>query len=367
MNRRDKVRGCFLGLAVGDALGRPVEMWDAGRIKDKFGRIDRYVVNPDHKHYDGSPPGSWSDDTQLSLATARALASPTPFAVSRHDAGEIAAEHRRLMDEVAEEHCREYMNSTAGWGATTRVAVGRIVDGGSWESSGRFPPSEDKGYGNGTAMKAAPLALYMALSNPNCDDPLWAGQCRLVYDFAKMTHATEAGVVAAFVQTLAVLKCFNSQAFDAESFVNTIHAAAALGKKHFFTHEPFLRVYSRSDAGESFLEELAEVIPGTVHASVYTVRPGRPPLEIISRYRGGCSARESLPFTYSFFLNNPTLDGLYDVVSAGGDADTNGSMFGALLGALRGAKVFPKALLSGLQGVGDIIQLADQFYDRHAE
>ena len=33
----DRVRGCLLGGAIGDALGAPVEFWSRARIEDVFG------------------------------------------------------------------------------------------------------------------------------------------------------------------------------------------------------------------------------------------------------------------------------------------------------------------------------------------
>ena len=37
---RDKIRGCFLGTAIGDALGKPVECETPARIAEKFGRVE---------------------------------------------------------------------------------------------------------------------------------------------------------------------------------------------------------------------------------------------------------------------------------------------------------------------------------------
>lgn len=37
MNRLDRIAGCLLGGAVGDALGAPVEFLSAGQIRNEFG------------------------------------------------------------------------------------------------------------------------------------------------------------------------------------------------------------------------------------------------------------------------------------------------------------------------------------------
>ena len=41
--RVDRVRGCLLGLAVGDALGAPLEGLSPQQIKTHYGRVRNYV------------------------------------------------------------------------------------------------------------------------------------------------------------------------------------------------------------------------------------------------------------------------------------------------------------------------------------
>lgn len=65
-----------------------------------------------------------------------------------------------------------------------------------------------------------------------------------------------------------------------------------------------------------------------------------------------------------FFLRKPhSIEALYDVISAGGDTDTNGSMVGALLGALNGPNIFPDHLIEGLDQEKEIMLVANRFYD----
>ena len=74
MISKEKIRGMFLGIAIGDALGMPVETMTLEKIAKKFGRVNRYIRPDGHKWYNGQPAGTWTDDTQLSLAIAE---SPT--------------------------------------------------------------------------------------------------------------------------------------------------------------------------------------------------------------------------------------------------------------------------------------------------
>lgn len=62
----DKTLGCMIGLAVGDALGAPVEFMRLSEIRRRYGPAGIR----DFQAWGGFPPGSYTDDTQMSLATA---------------------------------------------------------------------------------------------------------------------------------------------------------------------------------------------------------------------------------------------------------------------------------------------------------
>lgn len=61
----EKFRGCLLGLAIGDALGAPVEFDNLAAIRQRFGPQGITDLIPWH----GLPAGSYTDDTQMTLAT----------------------------------------------------------------------------------------------------------------------------------------------------------------------------------------------------------------------------------------------------------------------------------------------------------
>lgn len=67
----NRFKGCLLGLAIGDALGAPVEFLSLVTIKENYGEngIGEFDV------WDGFKPGFYTDDTQLSLATAKGCIS----------------------------------------------------------------------------------------------------------------------------------------------------------------------------------------------------------------------------------------------------------------------------------------------------
>ena len=68
---RDRARGAFLGLAIGDSLGAPVEFMTGGEIKAKYGILKEIVGGG----WLRLKPGEVTDDTEMALCIARAVVS----------------------------------------------------------------------------------------------------------------------------------------------------------------------------------------------------------------------------------------------------------------------------------------------------
>jgi ADP-ribosylglycohydrolase len=329
-NLRDKVRGNFLGVAIGDALGKPAEM----SKPNQYGRITDYLDCSSHKYFDNDHKGTTTDDWQLTKAVARAMITTGKFD----------------LDEIAVEHGKEFAISVRGWGGSTREAVARIVEGVHWKEAGKTT-EKNRGLGNGVSMKASPAGLYMALTNPSCDNPPWDEHVKNIADMAIMTHYTSIAVTSGLAHAFATLKCFSvtPETFDPDSFVNVIIGAAQIGRQY---------------------------CPGTLNDDMQVrferlKRPYTPKgfIDPIEEFGGGsCYVYDSLPFTYAFFLRNPqSIESLYDCVSAGGDTDSNGSMLAGLLGALHGTSIFPNHLVDGLKNKDEVLEIADQFYERFSK
>ncbi len=124
-------RGSIYGLAIGDALGWPME--GTGPVRASGPVTDL------------PSPALYTDDTQMSLALARALLR----------AGE--GDHGALMAAVAEEFVAWGVSpsNNRAPGGTCMRAVERLCAGVSWRESG---VASSKGCG--AAMRTAPVGLY---------------------------------------------------------------------------------------------------------------------------------------------------------------------------------------------------------------
>jgi ADP-ribosyl-[dinitrogen reductase] hydrolase len=68
-NLRDRVAGALYGVAIGDALGAPLEFMDQGEIVRKHGRVTEMIGGG----WLNVEPGEITDDTQMTLAVAQGI------------------------------------------------------------------------------------------------------------------------------------------------------------------------------------------------------------------------------------------------------------------------------------------------------
>lgn len=159
---RDRILGCLLGGALGDALAAPFENCLVGTAFEvqSFLRI--------------------TDDTQLTLATCEAI-----IATGRADTAAIAARfatwHRGRR--------------ITGLGSSTLKSLTELAAGGHWALVGA---TGERSAGNGAAIRVAPLAFLL-----NPDD---LADRRTLRDVCRITHHNDESYVGAFALILALQK-----------------------------------------------------------------------------------------------------------------------------------------------------------------
>jgi ADP-ribosyl-[dinitrogen reductase] hydrolase len=175
----DRYRGCLLGLAIGDALGAPVEFKVRGTFPPikAFSRGGAFNLRP----------GEWTDDTSMALCLGASLVESGKF-----DPDDIM---RRWLDWYRMGYLS--VNGTCfDIGTTTAQALrdyershnAIMVDRGTYAA------------GNGAIMRLAPLALAYALA--------WDEMLKYSVQQALLTHGGEAmGTSAVFSLLVAALAC----------------------------------------------------------------------------------------------------------------------------------------------------------------
>lgn len=149
----ERATGCIVGLAVGDALGYPHEFRRVAQVQAELGpdgitdfvalqdpRFSRpFIIGKLH------PPGTFTDDTQMSLALAEALIeAPT---------GDV----ERLMPVIARHFVAWYFSAdnNRSPGQATGTGCQALRSGTPWREAG---VADSKGCG--ANMRVAPIGLF---------------------------------------------------------------------------------------------------------------------------------------------------------------------------------------------------------------
>ncbi len=271
---RGKVRGTLYGVAIGDALGAPNE----GR-RPGPGRVEKLLP------HSGLPAGTVTDDTALTLALAETLLDRGGL-----DLTVLAC---RFVDRG---WCM------VGGGRATREALARLAEGTPWWAAGT--PSA----GNGAAMRAAPLGLFL-------EDPAEVRRAALLQSLP--THRDRSAAAGAMVNALLVGALARGAAPDPGRLLPWLREAIS-------GFEVPLESRLRRGWRTTLADALAEL-------PAYLGDPAR----AFRRFGLGAFVLETLPSALALFFAHPDEPeaALSTAAGAGFDADTLASLVGGWLGA----------------------------------
>ena len=294
---REKFAGSMLGTAVGDALGAPTEGW--GRF------AGRRMIS-----------GRYTDDTHMMIGVAESLIEKRGF----------DGEHMALtfMQNFYREPWR-------GYGPGPPRVFKLIKSGERWDRAAE-KLYEGGSYGNGGAMRIAPVGLFYY------DEPekLYQVACQS----ARITHSHPLGMEGAVLQARAVaLATVCTAKVDPEGFLKEL---------------------------ENFIQ--SEVYRKKINKIYKLLSCKEDKIKIVKELGNGIEAFNSVPAAIYSFLSN--LDSFEEAViyavSLGGDTDTIGAMTGAIAGAYHGVKGIPcewKNLLENkIKGRDYILGLATRLW-----
>jgi len=333
----DSVRGGFIGLGIGDALGVPVETMSHEAILAATGGegVTDYIAPKQLRVKDtaGLPPGSTSDDTQLALVTNRSLVRSRGFNLDDQGLGLVA----------------EYEASTFGWGGTTTEAAKAIK---KWRDSGgkegRHPASpappptkEGASAGSGPAMKVFPLAAYCLFGRDS--DKAAAMFLAHAMDLGLMTHGDPRACIAsvALGQAIAGFHASAGASDVRSAVIARVEAAVAHAEAQYRFFRPYQPPFS------SYLRRAFALLDD--------------PVALRTEVNATFLAVHSIPFAIATALRHPGdfRGGIIEAVNAGKDTDTIGSMVGAMLGSQVGFRSIPAGWIDGLREKDRILAEAD--------
>ncbi len=310
-----RIAGSVLASAIGDALGYPHEFRTVKQVRREIGpegitdflalqdpRFTRpFIVGTAH------PPGTFTDDTQMSIAVAEALLEAgLPWAPAKHDALMQAMGRRFVAWFFSDDNDRAP-------GETTGIACTALRDGVPWRSSGVV-----KSKGCGANMRVGPVGLVY--------DDLDV-VAAVAADSARITHAHPTALVASEATALCV-------------------ALALRGDEPASIHEAVAR---RIAGRAADLEALWQRIPALLSAASVDVL-----VELDDNPAGlGASwvADEAIASAFWCFWRHAddARACLLEAVNTDGDSDSIGAIAGAIVGARVGIDALPPTWLRDVE------------------
>ena len=285
MNIENRKRGCFYGLAVGDALGAAVEFRPPG----SFAPVTCYRGFGPH-HLD---PGEWTDDTSMALALAHSLAS----GFDKHDQISRYIEWWQHGVYSVNGRCFDI-------GGTTVTSLRHYLE------TGKFKEPDDLASGNGSIMRLAPVPI--AFQHLLSQDPFMLSQYGQQSSYT--THSSA--------------KCLGSCAFM---------TLVLAGLMEGLPKETVLDPTWQPVADYKWHDDLKGIVNGSYK---YLEPP-----EIV----GTGFVIESLEAALWAFWKGQTFEeAVLLAVNLGQDSDTTGAVCGQFAGALWGYDGIPQSLIDGL-------------------
>jgi ADP-ribosyl-[dinitrogen reductase] hydrolase len=298
----------LLGLAVGDALGAPVEFVEQAAIARKHGRIGEMIGGG----WLSLQPGQWTDETAQMLALINSLIENNGF----------------VPDDIASRFVAWFSLEPPDVDSHTRAVLARMRGdhlpgnkGVDWKTASqgvqRLNPSAA---GNGALTRCAPVALW-----DYDDTSARIEHCKVS---SELTHAHQ--------------ECQWSAAIAGEIVAELI------------------RLGGRDAALDTAMEECRDA-PGHIRKRI-SLAPGKTRSEL----KPTGYVLDTLDCALWSLMNSSSLEEcIVEAVNLGGDADTTAAIAGAFAGAFYGETEIPARWLDVLFERERIASAADKIAVRH--
>jgi ADP-ribosyl-[dinitrogen reductase] hydrolase len=299
-----KIKATFFGLAIGDALGVPVEF----RSREHLQRFP--ITGMTGNGSWNQPLGTWSDDSSLAFCLAESL-------TKGYDLDDIAQNfinwkqhgywgaHHKVFD----------------IGGATRFAIDRLVKGCSPLLSGGMMEDDN---GNGALMRIIPLLFIIK------DLPV-AERYKKIKEVSAITHAHFRSVFSCFIYLEFALQILNGNSMDV-AYMNMQQLVKSFAEEHQFNPKE-LELFNRI-----LIVNIKDEEEKKIYSSGYVLH--------------------TLEASLWCLLNTRNYaDAVLKAVNLGGDTDTTGCVTGGLAGLLYGNDDIPKGWIRKIARGDDIENL----------
>ncbi|MBP1650942.1 MAG: ADP-ribosylation/Crystallin [Bacteroidetes bacterium] len=299
------IKNALLGLAVGDALGVPVE-FQSRDILEKYP-----VTNMREFGTHGQPAGTWSDDSSLTFCLAETL-------VKGYDLQDLA---NRFVN----------WRYHAYWTAHGKVFdVGNATNTAIYYLSQGAPPTTAGGNdedcnGNGSLMRILPLLFYIK------DLDIHDRYCH-VGDVSSLTHRHIRSIACCFIYLEVALHILKGEP-PVDAYLNAINEVNKYFKENNLPDEKEQGILATTLSGSLVDKPISEI-----HGTGYVVRTLEAAIWILIH-------------------TNTYAEAVLTAVNLGNDTDTTAAVAGGLAGMHYGWEEIPAEWLNILAGKDRIEEL----------
>lgn len=305
----DKIKAAFLGAAIGDALGVPVE----------FSSRESLTRNPvqEMRGYGtwNQPPGTFSDDSSMLFCTTESLCNG-------FDVKDIA-------DQFIKWYQQGYWgahNEVFDIGGATRQAIARVMNGVSPELSGGMTEHDN---GNGSLMRILPLSFFLAT------EPSVEQRFKTVKLVSGITHHHFRSIIACFIYT----------EFGRALLQNTDKLVAYRNMQKTVNQYISQNSFSAQEVqlfDRVLQHDIGQFEENSIQSSGYVLD----------------TLESSL---WCFLTTSSYSEAVLKAVNLGGDTDTTACVTGGLAGSYYGLSAIPGHWIKELARQNDILELAERF------
>lgn len=314
--KRKEIHSALFGLAVGDALGVPVEFQDRDILK-RFP-----VINMRENGTHAQPRGTWSDDSSLAFCLAESLCHG-------YDVNDIA---NNFVLWRKEQLWTPY-GRVFDIGIATNLAIHLIEKGTKPLLAGGTSEMDN---GNGSLMRIIPLVFYIK------DFPI-EKRFEIVKEVSSITHAHIRSILACFIYLEFALQVLEGNGkWDAFSGMQKI-VNDFLFKNGICSQseeDKFHRILGNSVHGYE-LQKLHELEESEISSSGYVLH----------------SLEAAL---WCLLTSESYEETVLKAVNLGSDTDTTAAITGGLAGLIYGFGSIPENWLEVLARKEDIFNLCDR-------
>lgn len=314
LNKKDLYGGVY-GLAVGDALGVPVEFCSREMLdKDPVKGMEAGGTHRQDK-------GTWSDDTSMVLATLDAMSvGGLSFGMVMDNFVKWYTEGGYTADGVVFDA-----------GGTTSTAIHNYIMGEPLENCGA---ADERSNGNGSLMRMLPMIYYVYLKYGLEVNPLAVEQ---IYRLSGLTHAH-------IISKVCCVYCVYIGMYIMEAgrdLHGAIKAAIEAVEQYYATEDEIPQVLDKDSLMDyvSLNREDIESTGYVVHSLVASV--------------------------WCLWNSSSYEEAVLKAVNLGADTDTTGAITGSLAGIWYGMENIPTAWLKELKNSKGIMTICERFYNQY--